>query len=319
LADSTKPADGERLDSYLVRQALAASRREARSLIAAGHVRVNGYRCAKGRILRAGDVVEVSTPPAAAALTPDFDQPLDVLYYDEDIAVVNKPGLLPCHPLRLQDRLTLMNSVVARFPQAAGVGNKELEGGLVHRLDNGTSGAIMVALNAESFTRLRTALKRGGILRRYVALAQGDVKNSLQLTAPIAHHPRNRRKMIAVHESSLADKLRARPASTAAAPIRRINGFTLLEVVPATGSRHQIRVHLADAGFPIAGDELYGGPAATALAPGRFFLHLSELCIPRGIKPGDAPAVQGESASQLLEVVAPLPDDLQACIRQMSH
>lgn len=299
-----------------MRLGLANSRRDARGLIAAGHVRVNGHRWRKGRSVSADDVVEVAPPPPMA-LTPHSHLPLDVLYQDEEILVVNKPGLLPCHPLRHEDRPTLMNLVAARFPQAAHAGNKPLEGGLVHRLDNGTSGAIMVALSEAGFVRLRAALKSGQIARHYLALVQGALEHPLQIDAPIAHHPRNRRKMTVVHDPRAAAKLKARPAMTAVTPIRKVNGFTLVEVRPRTGSRHQIRAHLADAGLPIAGDDLYGGPAMAALAPGRFFLHLAELRIPPAGKRNSAQISPVDAGQEPLTVVAPLPDDLQACVQEL--
>ena len=298
-----------------MRSGLADSRRHARGLIDAGHVRVNGHRGRKGRSVSADDVVEVDPPAAAPALTPDSHLPLDVLYHDEEILVVNKPGLLPCHPLRPEDRLTLMNLVAAHFPQAAHAGNKPLEGGLVHRLDNGTSGAVMVGLSEAGFVRLRAALTSGHIARRYLALVRGALEHPLELDAPIAHHPRNRRKMMVVHDLHAA-RLKARPAMTAVMPIRKVSGFTLIEVRPRTGSRHQIRAHLADAGFPIAGDDLYGGPAMASLAPGRFFLHLAELRIPRAGKRNSAQINPVDAGQEVLIIVAPLPDDLQACVEE---
>jgi 23S rRNA pseudouridine1911/1915/1917 synthase len=301
----------ERLDVYLVRHGLAASRRLARSLIAAGQVRVNGSRSRKGRNVTSADTVELDTTPAASVLKPAPELALDLLYAGAEFLVVNKPGLLPCHPLGPNDRPSLMNAVVARFPQAALIGGNPLEGGLVHRLDNGTSGAVMVALTEAGLVRLRSALKSGQIHRRYLALVQGKLEHGLEIAAPIAHHPRNRRKMIAVHGQRAAAKLKARPATSAVTPIRPIEDCTLVEVLPQTGRRHQIRVHLADAGFPIAGDELYGGARVAALAPGRFFLHLSELRIPIADSNQNA---QAGSAGEPLVMVAPIPDDLRRCI-----
>jgi 23S rRNA pseudouridine1911/1915/1917 synthase len=313
------PSSGERLDAYLVRLGGAASRRRARDLIAAGHVLVNGRRCRKGRSVATNDIIEVQTPASALALMPDLSLPLEVLHQDRDVLVVNKPGLLPCHPLRPGDRPTLMNAVVARFAQAARVGNNPLEGGLVHRLDNGTSGATMVALTDSGFVRLRAALKTGQIARRYLALVHGVLEHPLELDAPIAHHPRNRRKMTVVHDPRAAAKLKARPAMTAVTPIRKVSGFTLVDVRPRTGSRHQIRVHLADAGLPIVGDGLYGGPAMAAFAPGRFFLHLAELRIPPASKRNSAQITPVDAGQETLIVVAPLPDDLQACVEELSR
>ena len=320
MADSIKPpAGGQRLDTYLVRHGLANSRRQARALIAAGDVYVNGRPCSKGskgRSVSPGDAIEVKPPPVAA-LIPDPTPPLDVLYSDQEILVINKPGLLPCHPLRLDDRPTLMNAAAAHFPQAARVGIKPLEGGLVHRLDNGTSGAVMVALSEAGFVRLRTALKAGQITRRYTALIFGALEHRLELDAPIAHHPRNRRKMMVVHDARDAVRLKARSAGTEVEPIRAIGDFTLVEVTPRTGSRHQIRVHLADAGIPIAGDDLYGGPAMATLSPGRFFLHLAELRIPHPGKLNRAQINPVQAGQEALIVIAPLSDDLRDCLERL--
>jgi 23S rRNA pseudouridine1911/1915/1917 synthase len=310
------PADGERLDLYLVRRGLAASRRAARNLVAAGKITVNGRRCRKGLNLGAADVVQVAASADAAGIIPDPSLPLEVLYAGQDLLVVNKPGGLPCHPLRLGHRPTLLDAIVARFGQAAHAGSNPLEGGLVHRLDNGTSGATMVALTPEALARLRAALKGGRIARRYVALVAGALNRPLELDAPIAHHPRNRRKMTAVRGPKAAAKLKARIATTLVTPVRKVNGFTLVEVAPRSGSRHQIRVHLATAGFPIAGDELYGGPAMAPLVPGRFFLHLAQLDIPGEEGSRDGQRSAPKASPDTLTVIAPLPPDLQACLDQ---
>ncbi len=315
----TKPAgdsfSGERLDLYLVRQGIVASRRMARSLISAGYVRVNGFRSRKGRNVGPGDTVELEQAPGSDALKPAPELPLDVLYVGAEFLVVSKPGLLPCHPLGPMDRPTLMNAVVGRFPQAALIGSNPLEGGLVHRLDNGTSGAVMVALTEAGLARLRGALRSGQIHRHYVALVRGKLQHALEITVPIAHHPRNRRKMIAVADQRAAARLKGRPATSVITPIRQVNDFTLVEVSPRTGARHQIRVHLADAGFPIAGDELYGGPRMPLLGSGRFFLHLSELRIPMAVGQDESSA-SARSSQRPLVVRAPVPDDLRNCLAQ---
>jgi 23S rRNA pseudouridine1911/1915/1917 synthase len=245
-------------------------------------------------------------PRQRRALAQGPEIPLEVLYADDEFVVVNKPGLLPCHPLAANDRATLMNAVAARYPRAATIGDNPLEGGLVHRLDNGTSGATMVALTQAGLTRLRGVLKSGAIARRYLALVRGRLDRPLQIEVPVAHHPRNPRKMVAVNDPRIAVRLKARAAQTAVTPLRHGGGFTLVEVTPLSGRRHQIRVHLAGAGYPIAGDELYGGPPV-ALPAGRFFLHLAELRIPRAAR-------EAMPDMQEAVVVAPLPGDLRACL-----
>lgn len=285
---------GERLDHYLVRTGHAASRRDAREMIARGAVSVNGRRGIKGSVVRAGDNVEVASMPTAAAIEPD-DSPLEILFEDAAVIVVNKPGGVPCHPLKLGERGTVMNAVAARYPETAVTGDKSVEGGLIHRLDNGTSGALMIARTADAFATLRKAIRSGAIKRKYLALVAGNLKAPLNLSTPIAHHPKNPRKMVASSDSE-----RARRAITRVEPIRRVGNLTLVAVMPSTGVRHQIRVHLARAGFPIVGDELYGGQPAKCDA-GRFWLHLSEI--------------EFESpASGPTKVSAPIPDELARMI-----
>ena len=290
---------GERLDHYLVRMGHAVSRREAREIVARGAVRLNGRRGIKGMVVRPGDSVEVEPPQAIDSIVPDADAPLDVLFEDPSLIVVNKPGAMPCHPLRPGERGTMMNAVVARFPEAADIGDKPLEGGLIHRLDNGTSGALMIARTPDAFAMLRRAIRSGGIKRKYLALVAGNLPAAMLLTAPIAHHAKNPRRMIVCTESEAA-RLHGRPAHTRIEPIRRVGNYTQVAAMPTTGVRHQIRVHLADAGYPIVGDSLYGGAAAKFDAD-RFWLHLGEIEL-------ESPA------SGAIKVSAPLPDDLARLI-----
>ena len=278
----------------------AASRRDAREMLARGAVLLNGRRGIKGAVVRAGDNVEVEVLPTLAAIEPDADNQIEVLFEDPALIVVNKPGSVPCHPLRPGERGTVMNSVVARFPETAAIGYKPIEGGLIHRLDNGTSGALMIARTADAFATLRHAIRSGAIKRRYLALVSGNLKAPLNLDTPIAHHPKNPRSMILVSDESDSARLAARSALTRVGPMRRVGNFTVVSVMPSTGVRHQIRVHLASAGFPIVGDDLYGG-APSGLGPGRFWLHLSEI--------------EFESpASGVSKVSAPLPNELARLI-----
>ena len=153
----------------------------------------------------------------------------------------------------------------------------------------------MIARSNDAFSMLRGAIRSGLIKRKYLALVSGNLKTPLYLDAPIAHHPKNPSKMIVGDEES------GRRAITRVEPIRRVGDFTLVAVTPSTGVRHQIRVHLANARFPIIGDELYGGPASDQLESARFWLHLSEL--------------EFESpASGAARVSAPLPHDLAQMI-----
>ncbi|MGH7836366.1 MAG: RluA family pseudouridine synthase [Candidatus Binataceae bacterium] len=289
----------ERLDQFLVRLGLAPSRRIARGLIAQGRVRVNGRLLHKGAVVDRDDQVDVTEPSEAVGIQANAELTIKVLYQDSALLIVNKPALIPCHPLRADERGTVMNAIAAVYPETATVGDDPREGGLVHRLDNGTSGALIIARTNEALATLRAAIRSGAIAREYLALAAGRIESAVEITAPIAHHPKNPRKMVVVTEAHAATA--ARPASTIAVPIDRYGEFTLLKVSPRTGRRHQIRIHLASLGHPLAGDELYGGPPLEGLAPGRFWLHLAALEL-------ESP-VTGR-----IRVEAPLPADLGASL-----
>jgi 23S rRNA pseudouridine1911/1915/1917 synthase len=294
------PADApERLDHYLVRLGWARSRRDAREMLAGGRVRVNGRVLRKGEAVNPGDDVVLDEGPAHAALEPDPDVKLEILFRDAALLVIDKPAPMPCHPLRSGERGTVMNGVVAAFPETAAAGDSAREGGLVHRLDNGTSGALIVARHAGAFVFLRQAIRGGRIVRRYQALVAGEIKQKVEIRDPLAHDPRNERRMVIASPTAPG----SRRAYTEIEPIERIGSFTLVWAQPQTGMRHQIRVHLASLGNPIAGDSLYGGPALAPLALGRFWLHLAEIEL-------------RSPASGPLRVRSPLPRDLKGALKQ---
>ncbi len=287
----------ERLDHYLVRVGFAPSRRVAQELVERGLVRINGRRSKKSEIIAADDVVEVAPGQKYSPIEVNRDLAIEVLHEDGAVVVVNKLGGIPCHPLRAGERETVMNAVVARFPDTAASGDKPMEGGLVHRLDNGTSGALLIARSRGAFEKLRDAIRAGRIARRYEALVVGALEQRIEIDVPIAHHAKNPRKMVVGDRESSNPKRAGRVAMTMVEPIRRVGEFTLVSVLPKTGSRHQIRVHLADSGHPIVGDTLYGGSESEGLAHGRFWLHLSEIAF-------DSPAVGH------VKVIAPIAGDL---------
>jgi 23S rRNA pseudouridine1911/1915/1917 synthase len=280
----------------------ATSRRAAVDLIARGSVQVNGQRYRKGATIAPGDNVEVIEGDAGETLAANPDLKINILFEDAAVIVAAKPALMPCHPLHFDEHDTVMNGIVAAYPETANAGDKPLEGGLIHRLDNGTSGALMIARSHDAFIAMREALTAGRVTRRYRALVVGRLDRTIEIATPIAHHHKNSRKMVVVDEGidaipgamasmdshryaigstspAVSKRYRSqpRPAFTKVQAISFANGFTLVEMTPRTGSRHQIRVHLASIGYPIAGDELYGGPPLAGLEPGRFWLHLSEL------------------------------------------
>jgi len=195
-----------------------------------------------------------------------------------------------------------MNALVAQFPETATAGPIAREGGLIHRLDNGTSGALLIARTQKSFHKMRGDLRAGKIGRTYEALVTGNIRSRLELGSPIAHHPVNASKMTLGEQESTHRKRAGRAALTIVEPVRTIGSKSLVRVMPRTGSRHQIRVHLASAGYPIVGDVLYGGPAVASLPEGRFWLHLKEL--------------EFESATgERVRIHAPVPAELSNLIR----
>jgi 23S rRNA pseudouridine1911/1915/1917 synthase len=265
-------------------------------------VRVNGARLCKAQVVSPNDCVEVVADLRANSIAPNPELPIEILYADHAMILINKPGRMPCHPLRAGECNTVMNAMVARFPETAAAGNTPREGGLVHRLDNGTSGALLIARTPQAFAVLRNAMRGGKMMRVYQALVAGHLASRLELNSPIAHHRANSRKMALGQRASHERKLAGRPATTIVEPVRRVGSTTLIRVVPRTGRRHQIRLHLASAGFPIVGDVLYGGPEVAGLPEGRFWLHLGEVAL-------DSPA-DGH-----IKVTAPLPRDLARFIR----
>ena len=277
----------------MIKLGLARSRRHARDLLASGRLRVDGRYPRKGAQITEACAVELLSDAEAVVIRPNPALDIPVLYGDPILLIVNKPALLPCHPLRPDEIDTVMNGVAAKYPETALCGDKPLEGGLIHRLDNGTSGALMIARTATAVNQLRADLRQGKIVREYRAVVSGDIAEPVEINSAIAHHPHNRRKMV----TNQAGRSRARPAFTTVAPLGRYGDFTLVAVRPRTGCRHQIRVHLASIGHPLAGDAMYGGIASAQLLPGRVWLHLAAVDV-------DTPSC-GRA-----HVEAPLPADL---------
>jgi len=266
---------GHRLDRWLCAARPGLGRAQARRLIDAGEVRVNGRRAAAGARLASGDRVELSeraqaaaagAGPAPARAEPEL--PLRVCYEDVHLVAVDKPAGMPCHPLRAGERGTLAGALVARYPEMAEVGYSPAEPGLVHRLDNDTSGLVLAARDAATFAALRASLEREAIDKRYLALCAGQPPApSEQRAWLLARGPRVRVRS-APFDAAIAIRTELLAATTRGA-------YSLVSVRVHRARRHQIRAHLAALGHAIAGDTRYGGPALPGLA--RHFLHASEI------------------------------------------
>lgn len=262
-----------RLDAWLAgRPALADagfSRSRLQSLAHSGAVAVNGAAARPSRRIRPGDVVVVAPPlpVAPAGLTPQ-NIPLSLLYEDDDIAVVDKPAGLPVHPGPGHPDGTLVNALLHRCPDLAGVGG-ELRPGIVHRLDRDTSGLLVVAKNQAAHQSLTEQLRARAMLKEYLAVAAAAsvAPEAGVIDAPIGRHPWHRQKMAVVAGG--------RAARTGYATAERLPpGHTLLRLRLETGRTHQIRVHLAHRGWPVLGDPVYGRPSGLLW---RQFLHAARL------------------------------------------
>jgi 23S rRNA pseudouridine1911/1915/1917 synthase len=291
-----------RLDVFLAQHVPNCSRRSAQRAIADGAVRINGRRAPKGQTLAGGDVVEMPDELyAATTLQPNAALAIPILYEDAAIIAIDKPAGMPSHALRADEADTVANFLLARHPELAAIGKSSLEAGVVHRLDTDTSGVLLAARSAAAYGALRRQFATHQVSKEYIALVCGDVAAPGEIRDRIAHDRRNRRRM---RVCGLTSRAPARSAVTSYRPIERFGDNTLLAVQIATGVMHQIRVHLASIGHPIAGDRLYGGPPAPD-SPSRHMLHASCL---RVIHPSSGAPVR---------VSSPLPADFSALLEQL--
>ncbi|MGA2284709.1 MAG: RluA family pseudouridine synthase [Dehalococcoidia bacterium] len=279
--------DGKRLDVFIAARCPGVSRSQARRLVDEGLATVNGRPARASYAIRAGDVIDVRVPPSEAPAPRPEAIPLSIIYEDSDILVVDKPAGMAVHPGAGRARHTLVNALLARYPDLAGTG-EALRPGIVHRLDKDTSGLLLVARNERARADLSRQLKERLVEKRYLALVSGGLEPTEgAIEGDIGRDPRNRKRMAIVEGG--------RPARTAYRVVERLAGFTLVEVAPSTGRTHQIRVHLAGVGHPIVGDELYGKRSTLV---GRQFLHAWRIAFSH---PADSRPMSFES---------PLPADL---------
>jgi len=287
---------GQRLDAFVAAACPALSRRLVQRVIDEGVVRVNGRAAAKGTRLCAGDRVSGLDLPA---LAPEPALPIAIVHEDDDLVVLDKPGGVPSHALDPRQPGSAAGFVLGRWPETAEVG-EALAPGLVHRLDTGTSGLLVVARTADMYARLREAFRARAVAKRYLALVAGRPPASLEMRTPLAHDSRDRRRMRAARPDD-----RSWPAETQLETLATAGDAALVALTMRTGVTHQLRVHCALAGFPVVGDALYGA-AHPALPPGRHALHAAALSLP---------ALDGRAPWTLL---APLPADLRALLTPLA-
>ncbi len=287
---------GTRVDIFLRGRFPTASRALLKREFAAGNVRVNGRIARKGEILMAGDKVDAGDlrVERSDAIKLDPEGPLEVLHKDDRIVAVNKEAGLPTLPRDETDNHALACRLAARYPELQKIGPTR-EAGLLHRLDTGTSGVIVAARTAQAYENLRKEWKWRRVDKEYIALVVGRVEQSFTTLHPIAHHPKNPAKMVISPDG--------RSAESRIKPLFFGHRWSLIAVSLREGRRHQIRVHLAHAGFPISGDPIYYGDKKPK-GMKRIMLHAMMIRLP-GAKRGDS-----------VTVVCEPPDEFVATIRK---
>jgi 23S rRNA pseudouridine1911/1915/1917 synthase len=309
---------GQRLDRWLAARLPDLSRARIQELIAEGRVRVNAATAKASRRISVGERIEVAAAPRPPLTARPEEIPLDILYEDDDVVVVNKPAGMTVHAGAgaASAHGTLVNALLHRYGRLAATGDTEAAGlrpGIVHRLDKDTSGVLVVARTEAAHRHLGEQFQRRTVKKIYVALVHGRLKESGQIDLPVARDQKRRTRMT-------TRRPEGRAAHTAWRVLAHLEGgagraraaFSLAEVSLLTGRTHQIRVHFSAIGHPIVGDTLYGAPAelragAVQLPPlGRNFLHAARICFlhPRTGRP--------------VEAGAPLPGDLRECLARLA-
>ena len=270
-------AEGKtRLDSFVRHRLPHLSLREVRRALLDEMFCVNGRTARKGERVSRGDIITFTGPPDVLALypLPQEDIQVPIHYEDEAILILDKPAGIATHGFSGRDKGTLANFLVAILPSLSEVGKNRWEPGIVHRLDQGTSGLVLVAKTQSAFENLRLQFRRGLVRKRYWALVFGKTKNQGEMAYALVHDSADRRKMRVVMETEGKEgKTRKWRAVTRYRTVAHENGFSLLRVEIETGVTHQIRAHLQSVGHPVVGDALYGNDQSDPFGLGRQFLH----------------------------------------------
>lgn len=300
LVVTAEDGGGARLDVFLADKLPGLSRAQVRRVIDGGGVRVGSYARKAGYKLKAGDRVhaDYEIPEPEGKLVPQHI-PLKIVYMDADIIILDKQANLVVHPGPGHTSGTLVNALIHHFPEVALIGAEERPG-IVHRLDQDTSGVMVVARSARAFTSLQDQFRRRVVWKTYLALAWGRMSETGgRLNWPLGRHPKEGARMSVRTRSP-------KKAETFFQVQRAFKDTTLLEVKPVTGRTHQIRVHLAAAGHPVVGDPVYGRKREPREFP-RIFLHAHTLSF---LHP---------ATGERLTFASPLPPDLEAVIERELH
>ncbi|HOU12705.1 MAG TPA: RluA family pseudouridine synthase [Anaerolineae bacterium] len=293
---------GSRIDSFIAGALPELSRTAVQRLIDAGHVTVNAAPTRAAYKVRGGDTIVVQVPPPQPPTLGPESLPLDILYEDADILVLNKAAGMVVHPGAGNLSGTLVNALLAHCADLQGIGG-ELRPGIVHRLDKDTSGVLVVAKHDRAIQALQRQFKEREVRKTYIALVIGNLEQDEGvIEAPIGRHRVHRQRMAVIADGKPA---RTRWRVRGRYRDERNRVYTLLDVRLLTGRTHQIRVHFAWLGFPLVGDAVYG-PAHSPLPAPRQFLHARSLTL------------QHPTTGEKLTFSAPLPEDLTVFLETLS-
>jgi 23S rRNA pseudouridine1911/1915/1917 synthase len=295
---------GRRLDQFLASKLPDVSRSQIQRLIRGHSVRLSAGQVKPGLVIGQGLHIEVEIPPAAPA-TPEPERlPLTIIHDDADIVVVDKPAGMVVHPAAGHTTGTLVNALLHHVGGLSGIGGIERPG-IVHRLDRGTSGVMIVAKHDKAHRELARQFHDREVEKEYLALVWGSVRAGQRLDQPIGRDRRHRQKMS-------SRSVQAKSAVTLITDVEPLRGVSLARIELGTGRTHQIRVHLSEHGHPIVGDVLYGG-TRSKVAPhlavtahlGRPFLHAARLRLAHPV------------TGRRMTFEAPLPSDLAAVLEKL--
>lgn len=292
--------EGRRIDVVLSLRIPDLSRAQAKRWIDAGRVSIEGTHVRSSRICRRGERVEVSIPPPAPAVPKPESIPLDVLYEDRHVVVVNKRAGMVVHPAPGHPSGTLVNALLAHTTDLSGIGGV-MRPGIVHRLDSGTSGVLVVAKSDRAHRALQAQFQKRTVSKHYLALAHGTTREKFVIDRPLGRDVR--------HRTKISSRTRApREATSEVRRLERLPGCSLLEIRILTGRTHQIRAHLSEEGHPLVGDREYGAPRR-AIPPllgfARPALHALRL------------AFVHPDSGETMTFEAPLPDDFRSLLDEL--
>jgi 23S rRNA pseudouridine1911/1915/1917 synthase len=294
------PANAPRLDVLVSRQ-LDISRNQAATLIANGHVLVDGRREKASYRAETGEEIAVTPPPPASREVVGEQIPLDIRYEDDDVVVLDKPAGMVVHPAPGNWSGTLVNALKGRGEPLSSAGDPTREG-IVHRLDKETSGLLLVAKTDRAHRVLGEALAQRRISRRYAVMCWGHLADEeVTVDRPIARDPNDRKRMAVVAGG--------KAAKTTFVRLARFDPGDLLRAHLYTGRTHQIRIHLASIGHPVIGDDTYGGGGGrrlVALPPKRHFLHAAWLVFKHPV------------TGAAIDIRSPLPEDLRTALLRVA-